>query len=166
MRTKKCLLTNVQFAHLKDLLPATRAIPAPLSTPLCQLNSEPAAKFDMFGHTVRTDIQISSKYPIWPPNGLTSNTPYYNNHLAHMEAVTTKSPMRVGTYRYRFPSQPQKLNMKQETSYWPLPAWWLEDCIRLRQERLMWKLGPRNPPIRVSGTPFSHRSVGVLPIYT
>ena len=160
MRTKKRLLKNVQFAHLKDLLPATRDVPAPLSTPLCQLSSEPAAKSDTFGHTVRRDIQITRKYPIWPPNGLTSTTPYYNNHKAHTEVVTINLPIRVGTHRHRFPSQPQKLNMKQKKSYWPLPAWWLENCIRLRQERLMWKLGPRNPPIRVSGTPFPHRSVG------
>lgn len=54
-----------------NLLLADRDFPALLFTPLRQLSSEPAAKSDMFGHTVRGEIWITRKYPIWSPNGLT-----------------------------------------------------------------------------------------------
>ena len=45
--------------------------------------------------------------------------------------------------------------MKHNTSYWPVPASWLANGIRLRQERSVWKLGPRNRSNTGERHPFS-----------
>ena len=64
---RRRILKKASECHLhilNDLPLADPASPVPLPPSIHQLNSETAAKSDIFGYTVRKEIQITEKCPI------------------------------------------------------------------------------------------------------